>query len=65
MWWLCTVWVDGGEYYRCVAKAGNDYYATKLAREHYRQEGEIVVDVEAEMFNSFEHGDPGDYEIVS
>lgn len=63
MWWLCTVWVDGDEYYRCAVRAGNDYYASKLAREHYKREGEFVV--ETEMFDTFEHGDPEDYEIVS
>lgn len=65
MWWLCTVWVDGGEHYRCVARTNSEYYAQKLAREHYKREGEFVVDVEAEMFNNFEHGDPEYYEFVN
>ena len=65
MWWLCTVWVDGGEHYRCVAKSGSEYYAQKLARQYFKSEGEFVVDVEAEMFDTFAHGDVSDYEIVT
>lgn len=64
MYWFCKVYVDGGEHYNCVASAGSEFYAARLARTHYTNEGEFVVDVEAEMFNSFEHGDPNDYEIV-
>jgi hypothetical protein len=64
MYWFCKVYVDGGEHYNCVASAGNDYWAAKNARKYYQNEGEFVTDVEAEMFNSFEHGDPTDYTIV-
>lgn len=64
MYWFCKVYVDGGEHYNCVAHATNEFAAAKAARFFYKDEGEIVVNVEAEMFNSFEHGDPSDYEIV-
>lgn len=65
MWWLCTVWVDGGEYYRCAVRSGSEYHAAKLARDYYKSEGEFVVETEAEMFDTFEHGDPEDYQIVT
>lgn len=64
MYWFCKVYVDGGEHYNCVANAGNEFWAAKNARKYYQEEGEFVVDVETEMFNTFEHGDPNDYEIV-
>lgn len=64
MFWLVKVYVDGGEHYNCVAEAGSEYYAEKKARTHYKEEGEFVVDVEAEMFDTFAHGDPDDYEII-
>ena len=64
MFWFCKVYVDGGEHYNCVASAGSEFTAAKAARVHYKREGEIVTDVEAEMFNSFEHGDPEDYTVV-
>jgi hypothetical protein len=64
MYWFCRVYTDDGDHYNCVAHATNEFAAAKAARSFYKDEGEIVVDVEAEMFNSFEHGDPNDYEIV-
>lgn len=64
MFWYCKVYTDGGEHYNCVASAGNEYWASKNAREYWKDEGEVVVDVEVEMFNTFEHGDPSDYIIV-
>lgn len=65
MHFLCTVTVDGGEWYRCVASAGSEYYAAKKAKQFYKEQGEFVLDVETEMFNTFEHGDISDYEIVT
>ena len=35
-----------------------------MARRFYRAEGETVEECEAEMFNTFSHGDPRDYENV-
>lgn len=58
------MWVDGGEYYRCSVRANSEYYAERKARVYWKSEGEVVVDVEAEMFNTFEHGDPEDYIVV-
>ena len=64
MFWFVKVYVDGGEHYNCAVSASSEYYAEKKARAHYHEEGEFVVDVEAEMFDTFTHGDPEDYEII-
>ena len=65
MFFLCTVYTDEGDYYRYVASTGSEFHAARLARNHAKNEGLIVEDVEAEIFDTFEHGDPDDYEIIT
>lgn len=64
MFWLVKVYIDDGTHYICVARASSEAQAEYLARRFYQNEGEIVECAEAEMFNSFEHGDTRSYELV-
>lgn len=64
MWWFVKVYVDGGEHYNCSSYASSEQQAEFFARRMYKNEGEIVVDCEAEPFDTFSHGDPNDYEIA-
>jgi hypothetical protein len=64
MYFYVTVETEDGDYY-VVANAGNEYYAEKLAKKYYQEDGEIVLSAQAEMFNTFEHGDYKDYEILT
>ena len=64
MFWLVKVYIDDGTHYTCVARAVSEAQAEFLARKYYRNEGEVVESTEAEMFNSFEHGDTRSYELV-
>lgn len=63
MHFYVAVDTDSGTYY-CVACAGSEFYAEKKAMSHYREEGEEVYSAEAQMFNTYEHGDITDYEIL-
>ena len=64
MFWLVTVFTEDGEHYRCVAQCSSESQACFMARRFYRAEGEVVEECEAEMFNTFQHGDTRDYENV-
>ncbi|CAB4134462.1 hypothetical protein UFOVP273_81 [uncultured Caudovirales phage] len=64
MWFLVTVEMQDGDSYRCVADASSTYYAEKAAIQHYKNDGHYVDNAEAEMFNTFEHGDISDYTVV-
>jgi len=64
MFWLVKVYTEDGEHYNCVANTGSEAHAELLARKHYQREGEVVELCEAQMFDTYEHGDPEDYEIV-
>lgn len=64
MHFLVNVDTDNGTY-TCVAYASSEYYAEKKAMAHYRNDGEEVYHAAAEMFNSFEHGDLNDYDIIT
>lgn len=55
---------DNGTFY-CVVETNSMNAAERIALRHYKDEGEVVESAEAEMFNSFEHGDPEDYDILS
>lgn len=63
MHFYTTVETDDGDYY-CVVCASSEYYAERKAMRHYKEEGEEVFKASAEMFNTFEHGDINDYEII-
>ena len=65
MFFLVQVETEDNGTFTCVANSTSEYYAEKAARNYYREEGEIVAEVTAEMFNSFEHGDPRDYTMVN
>ena len=64
MIFFCKVYVDGGEHYNCAVSSGSEFHAARVARKHYEDEGENVLEVEAEMFNTFEHGDYQDYDVL-
>ena len=65
MFFLCTVYTDEGEYYRYVASTGSEFHAARLVRNHANAEGLIVEAIDTEVFDTFEHGDPDYYEIVT
>lgn len=63
MHFFVNVETDDGDY-RCVVCASSEYYAERKAVRYYKDEGEEVHSAQAEMFNTFEHGDINDYEII-
>ena len=64
MFFLVEVETADGAY-RCVVNTSSEYYAERKARVYYKSEGEIVLDATAEVFDTFQHGDPEDYEILT
>lgn len=54
-----------GDWYACVVDANTAGVAELVARRWYQNEDYDVESVQAELFNTFEHGDPGDYEILT
>lgn len=50
--------------YNCVVVAPNDNIAQWKAKKYYQQEGYTVVDTDIQLFNTFEHGDYSDYEVI-
>ena len=63
MHWYVTVETEDGDYYCCVV-AGSEFYAEKMAKAHYKSEGEVVISASAEMWNDYEHGSYNDYDII-
>lgn len=63
MQFLVSVDTEDGTY-RCVVVASNEFYAEKKAMKFYEDDGAEVYGADAEMFNTFEHGDPSDYEVL-
>lgn len=63
MYFLVRVETDNGTY-NCVAVANSEFSAEHKATDYYRGDGEEVWHAQAEMFNSFEHGDINNYNIV-
>lgn len=63
MHWYVTVETEDGDYYCCVI-AGNERYAEMRAKAFYKNEGEVVINATAEMWNDYEHGSYNDYEII-
>jgi len=60
---LVTLWnEDGGMKYVVYAEAELD--AVYQMRKYARNEGTSIEHIEAEEFNTFEHGDIRDYEQV-
>lgn len=56
-----TVETEDGDYHYAV-NAGSSYAAENKAKRYAAKDGEVVLDAQAELFNTFEHGDPDDYE---
>lgn len=63
IYFLVSVGTDSGTYH-CVARASNYGYAELKAMEFYTNEGMECFHAEAEMFNTFSHGDITNYDIV-
>lgn len=57
--------MQDGDWYACVVDASTARAAELVARRWYQNEDYDVEAVEAEMFNTFEHGDVSDYEILT
>jgi hypothetical protein len=64
MFWFVRVYTSDDEWINIVANANAEADAEFLARTYAIDEGHQVYDARAEVFNSFEHGDPQDYEIL-
>lgn len=65
MHFLVNVEVEDEGTYRCVVNSGSEFHAARVARKYYSDDGYVVNHVEAEMFNTYEHGDPEDYNILT
>jgi hypothetical protein len=65
MHFLVNVETEDDGTFRCVVSSGSEFHAARVARTHYTEDGYTVVDVEAEMFNTYEHGTYEDYEQLS
>ena len=65
MHWYVKVFMEDGDWYACVAEAKTPRMAEYLACKHYRDDGHEVEFASAEIFNTFEHGDQSDYEILT
>lgn len=63
MHWYVTVETEDGDFYCCVV-AGSEYFAERKAKAYYKEEGESVISVSAEMWNDYEHGSYNDYDII-
>lgn len=63
--WYVRVFMEDGSWNACVSVADTDRMAEYVAVKGYRDDGYEVDFAEAELFNTFEHGDPRDYEIFS
>lgn len=64
MWFLITVDTEEDGAYRCVVDTTHSASAERYARKYYQEEGFTVESAEAEMFNTFEHGDIRDYVVL-
>lgn len=64
MHFLVTTHLKSGDYINCVVWANSIYRAEKKAVLFWADEGEDVHYAEAELFDTFEHGDITDYEII-
>lgn len=65
MHFYTRVYMHDGDWYACVVDTSNTGAAEYIARKDYQHQGYDVESVEAELFNTFEHGDPQDYEILT
>lgn len=61
MHWYVRCYDENEEWTACVVHSNSPHTAEKIALDWY----EDAVYAEAEMFNTFEHGDPNNYEILS
>lgn len=65
MYFYVTVVTEGsGTYYLAVYEQ-DMYWAEQKAIKYLQEEGELIEYAEAVEFDTFEHGDPSDYEILS
>jgi hypothetical protein len=63
--WYCRVYDDEGEWTAYCVVAPTEYRAIKWLGEHILDvEGYTADSIDAEPWNTFEHGDINDYEII-
>jgi hypothetical protein len=66
MHWYCRVYDEDDEWTAYCVWAASEYRATvRLANYILDVEGYTASGIECEMWNTFEHGDINDYEILS
>lgn len=65
IYWLVEVEDENNDWTRCVVRASSEKQACFKARQWYTNDGMEVWDVSAEEFNTFDHGDISDYNILT
>lgn len=66
MHWYCRVYDEEGEWTAYCIWAPTEYRAIKRLGNYINDvEGYVAESIEAEMWNTFEHGDINDYEVLS
>lgn len=67
MYWLVSVYDEDG-HTNCAVHASSEKQACFKAFKHFRADGMkdlSLDDVEAREFNTFDDGDPRDYELIT
>ena len=66
MHWYCRVYDEDGEWTAYCVWAPTEYRAVKKLGAYIQDvEGYTASHIECEMWNTFEHGDISDYEVLS
>ena len=66
MHWYCRVYDKEGEWTAWCMWAPSEYRAIRRLGNYISDvEGYVAESIEAEMWNTFEHGDINDYEVLS